>query len=488
MTRNILLFCAALAAAGAARAQLPGLPGVALPGLPQASAPAPIPRAPERPGIPRLPATSPVLTPPPPVAPPPLARDPLGAVPRSLDAADGLAGEANAALGLADPVDDLLAEALPAVSYRERADDLLRRHPRALEADADGRPVVRGEVVAIGVSADALARARKAGFGVGRMQSIEGLDLATAVLTPPRGMAVRDALQRLRALDPAGRYDLNHIYVESGGAAAGRGAAAASTPMARGLRIGLVDGTVLQRHPVLRGAPVTQRPFAPGGAKVTAHATAVASLLAGSGPGFRGAAPGAGLYVADVYGTTPQGGSALAVARGLGWLVQERTPVIDISLVGPSNALLQAAVAAAIARGHIVVAAAGNDGPAAPPLYPAAYPGVVAVAGVDARRRPLPESGRGAHVAFAAPGADLLAASLDGGVAPVRGTSFAAPLAAGRLARLLPSPDPAAANRAVAMLSREAIDAGAPGRDPVFGRGLVGLDDAVRPATATAGR
>jgi len=222
---------------------------------------------------------------------------------------------------------------------------------------------------------------------------------------------------------------------------------------------------------------------------VTAHATAVASLLAGRTEGFRGAAPGATLYVADVYGATPAGGSALSVVRGLGWLAQRKTPVINISLVGPPNALLEAGVAALIAKGHVVVAAVGNDGPGAAPLYPAAYPGVVAVTGVDARRRVLPEAGRGAYVSFAAPGADMAAAGLDAELVGVRGTSFAAPLAAGRLARLLPRPDPALAQRAVELLGREASDLGAPGRDPVYGRGLVAFDLAVRPTgTAAASR
>jgi subtilisin family serine protease len=223
------------------------------------------------------------------------------------------------------------------------------------------------------------------------------------------------------------------------------------------------------------------RAFAPGGLKPTSHAAAIASLLVGEGTGFRGAAPDASLYVADVYGPTPAGGSALAIVRALGWLAQARTPVVNISLAGPPNAILAAGVAAMVRKGHLLVAAVGNDGPAAAPLYPAAYPGVVAVTGVDVRRRVLPEAGRGRYVAFAAPGADMLAANLGGGLSEVRGTSFAAPLVAGRLAALLQAPGPADAARAVQILSRQAIDLGARGPDPVYGRGLVAFELAVRP-------
>jgi len=244
-----------------------------------------------------------------------------------------------------------------------------------------------------------------------------------------------------------------------------------------------VDGSADARAPALARIPLRQQAFAPGGAQVSPHATAIASLLAGEDGAFHGAAPGAGLYVADVYGPTAAGGSALAVARGLAWLADAGTPVVNISLVGPPNALLAAAVAHAIARGHIIVAAVGNDGPAAPPLYPAAYPGVVGVTGVDARRRVLLEAGRGPQVAFAAPGADLLAAApgLAGGYGPVRGTSYAAPFVAALLAQALPRPDPQAARAAVEALARQATDLGAPGRDPVYGWGAVGLDLAVRP-------
>ena len=139
------------------------------------------------------------------------------------------------------------------------------------------------------------------------------------------------------------------------------------------------------------------------------------------------------MLAADVYGDDPAGGGAFAIARALGWLVGRGARVVTVSLVGPANPLLDGAIRLARERGVTLVAAVGNDGPAAPPAYPASYPGVIAVTGVDGRDRLLPEAGRALHVDFAAPGADMKAASADGGKASVRGTSFAAPLVAGRL-------------------------------------------------------
>jgi subtilisin family serine protease len=162
------------------------------------------------------------------------------------------------------------------------------------------------------------------------------------------------------------------------------------------------------------------------------------------------------------------------VAEALSWLVQEKVPVINVSLVGPPNRVLEGVVQRVIAGGHIVVAAVGNDGPAAPPLYPAAWPGVVGVTGVDARRRVLVEAERGAQVRFAAPGAQMAAAKSPSGYTLVRGTSFAAPIVAGLLALNLPAPGKAAADRAIMALAQEAVDLGSPGPDPVYGFGLVG--------------
>lgn len=384
---------------------------------------------------------------------------------------------------LLDPAEGVLArtrgltEAGLADLRRLTVERLLREHPRQVEADDEGQPVVRGEVLALAPTPEALAGIEAAGFRVARRSDLEGLGLEAVVLAAPRGVPVREAIGRLRALDPEGEYDFNHLFQASGEAVrAVRAAPAAGAPAAGpGLRLGLVDGSVAARHPALRRTKVTQRAFAPGGARVTDHATAVASLMAGQAGPFRGAAPGASLYVADVYGTTPAGGSADAIARGLAWMAQNRVPVVNVSLVGPRNRLLERAVAALGARGAVVVAAVGNDGPAAPPLYPAAYPGVVAVTAVNGRRQALPEAGRGAHVDLAAPGADMAAAGARGGYVAVRGTSFAAPLVAGLLAR--------EGGRVEALA---AADVGAPGSDPVYGRGLVGFDLRIEPGRVGA--
>ena len=119
------------------------------------------------------------------------------------------------------------------------------------------------------------------------------------------------------------------------------------------------------------------------------------------------------------------------------------------------------------------MAAVGNDGPAAPPRYPAAYKGVIGVTGVDLRERALPEAGIATPVDFAAPGAGIKGASPDGKLVGLRGTSFAAPLVAARLLSYYPTANISQIEAAVNGLIREAKDLGKKGPDKIYGNGLV---------------
>ena len=371
---------------------------------------------------------------------------------------DRLADDANRV------VERLTPEGLAAARL-DRLAGLVRAHPRALELDERGQPVVRGEVLAVSPSPEALAKAVADGFVVARQTRSEALGLALVTLTPPKGMSARAAVRRLRMLDPTGDYDFNHLYADAGAGGPPVAAGGASPTGGRHGRAGLIDGGVANDQPAFAGVKVQQRGFAKGGPRPSPHGTATASLIAAGGVDE--------LLVADVYGQGPTGGSAEAIVGALSWMAEARAPVINISLVGPPNGALGAAVRALIAKGCLVVAAVGNDGPAAPALYPASYPGVIAVTGVDRRRKLLPEAGRADHVDFAAYGAEVRVAAPGGRTVTARGTSYAAPVVAGRLARLLDSPDPAGARRAVARLAAEAVDLGAPGADPVFGKGFV---------------
>jgi hypothetical protein len=401
--RALIAATAAAVLAGSAGAQL--LPGVGLPALPPV-------------GLPTrdLPVAGPVLQ----------------TILAQPGASEAVAPTLNSVSGLPER----LAEAPPAtlLELRQlRLRELIRQYPRELENDGNGQPVRRGVLVVVDPDPASLLRVSQAGFGVVSDDRDAELGIRNVTLSVPRNLSTRQALKRLRSVAPGLQADFDHLYEPAGGALLPfAGALAASAGAGGGPRIGIVDGGVAS-HPSMAGASIEQNGFA-GRPQPTGHGTAVASLIVGNQGPFQGAARGASLFVADVYGGSRAAGSASSIVRALSWLASKRPQVINISLVGPQNRLVQRAVQALRARGIGIVAAVGNDGPAAPPQYPASYPGVVAVTGVDARGRALPEAGKAAHLDFAAPGADMAAALPGQGYAKVRGTSFAAPLATARLA------------------------------------------------------
>lgn len=316
---------------------------------------------------------------------------------------------------------------------RLRLQNLIRENRSVLEADEHGLPVRRGVLIAANPDPLSLQGALRAGFSISSDEFEQSLGLRLVKLAVPRGMSAREAMKQIRKAAPRLDVDYDHLFEPAGGSLVPlAGALASMAGAGNGHVIGMIDGGVAS-HPSLAGSAIEQNGFA-GGPKPTGHGTAVASLLVGNQGSFRGAASGARLYVADVYGGSNAAGSASAIVQALGWLASHGPQVINVSLVGPPNAVVARAIGAVQRRGIRVVAAVGNDGPAAPPQYPASYPGVIAVTAVDAKGRALPEAGKAAHLDFAAPGADMAAALPGQGYARVRGTSFASPLAAARLA------------------------------------------------------
>ncbi len=352
-----------------------------------------------------------------------------------------------------------------------RIDALIRDHPAEIARDEHGDAARAGEVIVTDADEALVASAAAAGFTLVEQQRIDGLGIGYARFRAPAGASLPGAIRAMRKL--AGKRDVSADPLHFASGAVGAPTASKSpgaAPVASGaaMRIGIIDGAI---GGAIRGA-IAHAGFARGAGTPNNHASAIASLLVGA-PGVRGAAAGATLWSADVYGVDPAGGNATAIARAIGWLASEHVPVTIISLVGPANPLLARVVQAAQAQGMMIVAAVGNDGPAAPPAFPASYPGVIAVTGVDGRDRALIEAGRALHLDYAAPGADMLASDAGGRAVAVRGTSFAVPLVAGRIAAVYPLPAPPHIPAVLRRIDAEARDLGPRGADSRYGRGLV---------------
>ena len=333
--------------------------------------------------------------------------------------------------------------------YTRRVDALLRSERRRVEITPAGDAMRRGEYLALDASADGLARARAAGFAIVRHDA-DDIAPSIAQLRDTRNRSPARGLRALRDAMPDAAIDFHHLYLPAGAEASGASASVSNaTPT---LRVGLIDGGVDAGLPALSRIKV-HRHGCNGRTIPQRHGTQVAGRLVAGAAGD--------LFAADLWCGARAGGDTLGVIDALRWMARERVPVVNLSLVGPDNAALKRTVEAFASRGVLLVAAAGNDGPAAPPRYPAAYTSVIAVGALDARRRPLPESAAGAHLDFCADGV----ASRD-----ARGTSFAAPIVAHALARHAAATGP---TQALRMLEREAIDIAAPGRDPRCGIGAI---------------
>jgi len=346
------------------------------------------------------------------------------------------------------------------------------------ERDAHGFPVRRGQIAAIGLSPEALTQLQTAGYRVIGQTALPSLGQAITQLGVPKGMTARDAAKAVAAIDPAATVDVVHYYgLEPAGGRPHplRGPdqdaihAPADHHAGSPAVIGMID-TAIIAHPALAGSHIVA--WADGDHKggPVAHGTAIASIIAATVDPAGGEPT---IYAANIFRGSAERPftSADVVAQALEWLVAHNVPVINMSLAGPRNALLDRLIEQAVARGHMVVAAAGNGGPTAPPAYPAAVPGVIAVTAVDQALHIYRFANRGPYVAFAASGVDVVAANAPAGMARFTGTSFATAHVAAVLARC--RADGHAAPQCVERLIRSARDLGTPGRDPVYGYGFV---------------
>lgn len=344
-----------------------------------------------------------------------------------------------------------------------------------------------GELL-VAVSADSLPGAvADAGFRVLEISALRSIGFRLFRLRVPTGSTVAAARVGLRRLLPGADVDANHHFIVAAGFELPPSHARAligwdRMPIAcgSGLRLAMVDTPVDTHHPALAGSAIEYREFATPGRRPAAadHGTAIAALMVGTptpGKGWGGLVPSASLLAAGIFEAN-DAGEPVASARGLlaavDWIAGERPNVLNLSIAGPDNRVVRAAVQRLQRDSLVIVAAAGNWGAEGRAAYPAAYPEVIAVTAVGRDRRIFDQASRGDYVQFAAPGVGIWTAVPDGGRFQ-SGTSFASPYVSVMAALAMAAGTPHNLDQLRQRLRRDAVDLGPPGRDETFGWGLV---------------
>jgi subtilisin family serine protease len=256
--------------------------------------------------------------------------------------------------------------------------------------------------------------------------------------------------------------------------------------------VAVIDSGIDASHPELQGVMAGQFDALGSTEGPHVHGTGIAGIIAAHGR-LIGAAPAVHILGIRAFGVASSGaeGTTFNIIKGLDWATSQGARIVNMSFAGPSDPLMQRAMATARQKGAILIAAAGNAGPKSPPLYPAADPNVIAVTATDADDHLFPMANRGAYVAVAAPGVDILVPVPGGSYQVSSGTSFAAAYVSGVVALILerrPRLLPDAAKR---ILLSTAKDLGPKGRDDQFGAGLIDAYQAIMSlepkATANSG-
>jgi subtilisin family serine protease len=223
----------------------------------------------------------------------------------------------------------------------------------------------------------------------------------------------------------------------------------------KGVKVAQIDTGVDWRHPDLAGRVASRRNFVDDSPyRAEAHGTAVAGIIVAqgnNGVGMVGVAPGATLLAlracwAETRNAQPAVCNTFTLAKALQYALSERAQVINLSLTGPRDRLLERLLEVAARRGVVLVGAAGD----ATPGFPAADAHVIAV--TDGPRSGLSSM-------LMAPGTHVLSTVPDAAWGYFSGASFAAAHVSGVAAVLIervPGLTPAAIRQALSP----------PGRDP----------------------
>ncbi len=334
----------------------------------------------------------------------------------------------------------------PTLPHNGQPDRLTLTEQRLDRRDLAHEPAIKREWVILLPSAkfEQLTKSRASWLQyITETEVIDVLDEHLVTLTVPQELDELSALAKILPAEILALTSRNYLFSANQTTASTKESPAAwrfSQPLcATPAKYGLADSLINTEHMAFARKPaIVQQSFIRNPEPTDqAHATAIASILVGESAHNQPLLQQAELFNAAVLTADAQQSQAslASLLQGINWLVGQHVKVMNLSLSGPDNPLLQKMIAAVVAKQIIVVAAVGNEGPASPVRYPAGYEEVIAVTAVDSQYHPYRWAVTGDHIDFAAPGVNLYAASAKAW-GTVTGTSFSSPIVAAYIACL----------------------------------------------------
>ena len=172
--------------------------------------------------------------------------------------------------------------------------------------------------------------------------------------------------------------------------------------------IAVIDSEIDSNQPNLVGTVSDRYDAGCGATSPDPHGTGMAGAIASHGQ-LLGVAPQANIIAICAFGGAGQPeASSIKIIKGLDYAIQRGARIVNMSFAGPRDPALSQALQIAREKGILVIAAAGNNGPKSPPLYPGADPNVMAVTATDENDRLFNGANQGKYVTVAAPGVDIL--------------------------------------------------------------------------------
>lgn len=300
--------------------------------------------------------------------------------------------------------------------------------------------------------------ALKESYGIREVSGwpIKALGLYCIVLEPPAGMS-REALlgalakdSRVQLAQPlqdysvyaedatqAHRYNDPYVNLQRGFVQT-EAAVAHNLSQGSGVHIAVIDTGVDMMHPDLKGGIGVARNLVDADVSAftaDSHGTEVAGIIAALGDnheGIVGMAPKAvlNIYKACWYSTTQGAGAhcnTFTLAKALAAVIDSNARIVNLSLGGPEDQLLDKLLDQLLSQGRIVVVAMPPQGDA--DGFPSDTPGVIVVRVSDKSAAP--------PSVLSAPGDDILTTQPGGGYDFTSGSSMAAAHVSGIAALML---------------------------------------------------